>query len=72
MTVNEVQPGFFFFFFWVEGGAYIFTFPYLNSFFVTCCEVGCDVQWEACHQLTLMFATWHILCYYTRFVFICS
>lgn len=29
MTVNEAQPGFF----WV-GGADIFTFLYLNSFFV--------------------------------------
>lgn len=65
MTVNEAQPGFF----WV-GGADIFTFLYLNSFFVTRCEVGRNAQQEACHQLSLMFATWHILCYYTGFVFI--
>lgn len=57
-------------FFW--GGTDIFTFLYLNSFFVTHCEVGRDAQREACHQLSLMFATWHILYYYIGFVFILS
>lgn len=52
------------------GGADTFTFLFLNSFFVTCCEVGRAARREARHQLALMFATWHILCYYTGFVFI--
>lgn len=39
-------------------------------FFVTRCEVGRDAQREACHQLSLMFATWHIWGHYTGFVFI--
>lgn len=54
------------------GGTYIFAFLYLNSFFMTRCEMGRDAQREACHQLPLMFATWHILCYYIGFVFIFS
>lgn len=69
LTVNEAQLGFFS----VEegGGTDIFTSFYLSSFFVSSrCEVGQDAQRGACHQLSLMFATWHILCYYIRCVFI--